>query len=159
MKHGKNVEGFHSDGCVNRINNVVRQVICEKHKFVGILRFKLLKDGIYYASMDPDNNIAGLLGNHFKKRFGSQKWLIHDTKRNIGVFYDLKTVSVITIDDYDRNILSFDNESGVFHENEIEFQNLWKTYFKNICIKERINPRLQRQFIPERYWKYLVEKN
>jgi probable DNA metabolism protein len=159
LKYGKNIDGFHSNDCVGRINDVVQNVTREKHKFIGIIRFKVLKDEIYYSSIEPDNNITALLTNHFKKRFSNQKWLIHDVRRNIGAYYDLKSVSMISIADFDRNILSFDNESGVFHENEIEFQKLWKTYFKNICIKERINPNLQRQFIPLRYWKYLIEKN
>ena len=38
------------------------------------------------------------------------------------------------------------------------FQQLWKTYFKAICIKERWNPRKHRQDMPVRYWKYLTEK-
>lgn len=39
------------------------------------------------------------------------------------------------------------------------FQRLWRTYFKAIATKERINPRKQRQDMPERFWKYLTEKN
>mgnify|MGYP002228844907 CR=1 FL=1 len=38
------------------------------------------------------------------------------------------------------------------------FQSLWKTYFKAICIKERLNPRKHKQDMPVRYWKYLTEK-
>jgi hypothetical protein len=38
------------------------------------------------------------------------------------------------------------------------FQELWKGYFKAMTIKERINPRLQRQHMPKRFWKYLTEK-
>ena len=38
------------------------------------------------------------------------------------------------------------------------YQALWKTYFKAIAIKERRNPRKQRQDMPVRYWKYLTEK-
>ena len=38
------------------------------------------------------------------------------------------------------------------------FQSLWKTYFKAICIKERLNPRKHTQDMPVRYWKYLPEK-
>jgi probable DNA metabolism protein len=42
-------------------------------------------------------------------------------------------------------------------DREMFYQALWKSYFKNIAIGERKNPRLQRQFIPRRYWKNLVE--
>jgi probable DNA metabolism protein len=43
-------------------------------------------------------------------------------------------------------------------EDEQLFQKLWKAYFKSLTIKERINPKLQRQHLPKRYWKYLTEK-
>ena len=44
------------------------------------------------------------------------------------------------------------------HEDEALIQQLWKTYCKAICIKERLNPRKHRQDMPVRYWKYLTEK-
>ncbi|HBG76385.1 MAG TPA: hypothetical protein DDW86_05450 [Clostridiales bacterium] len=42
---------------------------------------------------------------------------------------------------------------------ELELQQLWKQYFEGIAIRGRYHPGLQRQFMPRRYWKYLVEKN
>ena len=39
------------------------------------------------------------------------------------------------------------------------FQDLWRTYFKAICIKERMNPRKQLSDMPRRYWRYMTEKN
>ena len=38
------------------------------------------------------------------------------------------------------------------------FQDLWKSYFKAMTIKERLNPTLQRRCMPRRYWAYLTEK-
>ena len=38
------------------------------------------------------------------------------------------------------------------------FKQLWKTYFKAISIRERLNPRKQRNDMPVRYWKHLTEK-
>ena len=38
-------------------------------------------------------------------------------------------------------------------------QDLWRTYFKAICIRERLNPRKQLGDMPRRYWKYMTEKN
>ena len=43
-------------------------------------------------------------------------------------------------------------------EDERWYQDLWRTYFKAICIRERMNPRKHRQDLPVRYWKYLTEK-
>ena len=71
--------------------------------------------------------------------------------RGVGVYYDKKILSFIDI--------TLNEEVNSFYtEEEKTYQKLWQTYFKNIAIKERRNLKLQRQFIPTRYWKYLTEK-
>ena len=40
---------------------------------------------------------------------------------------------------------------------ERHYRRLWKSYFENIAIKERTNPRCQKNFMPVRYWKHLTE--
>jgi probable DNA metabolism protein len=40
---------------------------------------------------------------------------------------------------------------------EKDIQQLWQTFYKSITITNRINPKLQAQFMPRRYWKYLPE--
>ena len=49
-------------------------------------------------------------------------------------------------------------DESLMDKDEKLFQQLWKTYFKAICIKERMNPRKHKQDMPVRYWKYLTEK-
>jgi hypothetical protein len=46
----------------------------------------------------------------------------------------------------------------VLSDDDQLLQDLWRTYFKAICIRERLNPRKQLQDMPRRYWKYLTEK-
>ena len=46
----------------------------------------------------------------------------------------------------------------VLSDDDHLLQDLWRTYFKAICIKERMNPRKQLQDMPKRYWRYLTEK-
>jgi len=43
-------------------------------------------------------------------------------------------------------------------EDEKQYQKLWKEYFKSITIRERLNPKLHRQHMPPRFWKYMPEK-
>ena len=43
-------------------------------------------------------------------------------------------------------------------EDEQLIQRVWQTYFKSIAIEARRNPRLHRQNMPRRFWKYLIEK-
>ena len=45
-----------------------------------------------------------------------------------------------------------------YSEDEEYYQKLWQGFFDNIAIKNRNNPGLQRQLMPKRYWKYLIEK-
>ena len=50
-------------------------------------------------------------------------------------------------------------DDDVLSDNDQLFQDLWRTYFKAICIKERMNPKKQLSDMPRRYWKYMTEKN
>jgi len=64
----------------------------------------------------------------------------------------------------DEAAVPFDLSSGkmdadILSENDQLFQDLWRTYFKAICIKERMNPKKQLSDMPRRYWKYMTEKN
>jgi probable DNA metabolism protein len=43
-------------------------------------------------------------------------------------------------------------------ENEVMFQDFWKSYIRSLTIRERLNPKLQRQHMPVRFWKFLTEK-
>jgi probable DNA metabolism protein len=161
FEYGKNVDGFYANDSVRAVKNAFRKVAWERQKFLGILRFKLLKDGLYYAAIEPDNNIVGLLMDHFKKRFSNQEWLIHDISRNIGVFCKDGNARLIFIDNFEEKLLQEGEnlDKNIFDENEEKYQVLWKIFFKKIAINERKNLKLQRQFLPARYWKYLPEKN
>ena len=39
----------------------------------------------------------------------------------------------------------------------IKFNDLWKSFFNSIGIKERNNYKVQRNFMPKKYWKYITE--
>lgn len=126
-----------------------RKVNSEAHLMLGILRFELLENNIYYAPIQPDHNIITFIAPHFKQRFADQNWVIHDIKRNLAALYNTKSM-----------IISYMDLADIpdRHADELKFQSLWKNYFKHIAIKSRINPKLQKQFIPKRYWKQLTEK-
>jgi len=115
-------------------------------------------DGIFFAPIEPLYNVLPLVVDFFTDRFADQLWIVYDIKRNYGLYYDRhKTAEIV----FTR--LDFDFSSGKLHdaqaaEDEKRFQNLWKSYFKAISIKERANPRLHRQLLPKRFWKFLPEK-
>ena len=56
------------------------------------------------------------------------------------------------------------NQSGkvneeILHISEKLFQELWKSYYDTINIKERKNLKVHMQFLPKRFWKFLPEKD
>ena len=110
---------------------------------------------ISFAKIEPDFDVLTLIINHFKNRYQDQKWLIYDEKRQYGIFYDLNEVTVVTLPD--KKMVSKSKEV-IWHEEEINYQNLWKEYFDYTNIKERKNTKLHLQHVPKRYWRYLTEK-
>jgi len=152
LKHGKTVNWRYSDPDVASALECVRTVSREAHKFKGFLRFQELEDGSWYAACEPDNCIIPLISGHCRERFADQNWIVHDVKRDLAVICREGEVTI-----YTHTELA--NIEQHLSTGEKRYQNLWKTFFKNIAIAERKNPKLQRQFMPKKYWKYLVEKH
>lgn len=152
----KNIMKDFSNDAVLQVSQLTKSVGREKHRMEAFIRFELLKDGIYFAKIDPDFDVLTLIMNHFKNRYQDQKWLIYDLRRKYGVFYDLNTVEIVSLD-LDLKLID-DKSSSVFSDSEIQYQKLWWEYFDHTNIKERKNTKLHLQHVPRRYWKYLTEK-
>ncbi|MFZ2844024.1 TIGR03915 family putative DNA repair protein [Psychrobacter sp.] len=140
----------------------VKSVGREKHRMEAFVRFEHTVDDIYFARVEPDFNVLPLIGEHFRQRYQDQHWAIYDIRRGFGIYYDksLSTPSrpaaLQTITDLDDAVLR--NPASIHSEDELRYQKFWQGYFTNVNIKERKNPRLHKQYLPQRYWKYLSEK-
>ena len=150
-----------SDPDVLEVRNTCRRVLHEQLRMKQFIRFQKAKDGTYLAVVSPDHNVLPLIIDHFQDRFNDQPWLIYDAKRHYGYYYD-GTAAPIHITFEDEAAVPFNLSNGkldaeVLSENDQIFQQLWRTYFKAICIKERMNPRKQLSDMPRRYWKYMTE--
>ncbi|KVV13312.1 TIGR03915 family putative DNA repair protein [Flavobacterium sp. TAB 87] len=152
----RNVMKDYSNEAVLQISQLTKSVGREKHRMEAFVRFELLKDGIYFAKIDPDFDVLTLIMTHFKKRYQDQKWLIYDLRRKYGIYYDLENVEIISLD-LDLKLIE-NKDSSIFSDAEIEYQKLWWEYFDHTNIKERKNMKLHLQHVPKRYWKYLTEK-
>ena len=157
FKSSKPIEKDFSDPVVLRIAQIAKMVGREKHRMEAFIRFKLTKDQIYFANMEPDFDVLPLISKHFKSRYADQKWLIYDLKRNYGMFYDLEKVETVALElaqDFDAT----KSDVVYFSAEELDFQTLWKNYFDATNIKSRKNMKLHIRHVPKRYWKYLSEK-
>lgn len=134
---------------VNPLLRLSRSVTRESHRLLGLVRFMELDNGIYYSRFEPDFNVLMILASHFAQRLGEQVWVLHDSRRGIAAFYNKESWHIAEVSP---------PKDLQLHENEKEMQACWQEYFRRIAIKERFNPKLQRQMMPKKYWRYLVEK-
>ena len=164
---GTNERDF-TDPDVLYVTNTARRVAHEQLRMKQFLRFQKAKDGTYLGVVSPDNNVLPLIIDHFQDRFGDQPWLIYDAKRRYGYYFSpspsgKKGTEAVRITFEDEAALPFSLDDGklrddLLSENDQLFQELWRTYFKAICIRERMNPKKQLSDMPRRYWKYMTEK-
>ena len=159
---GKGIERHFADPDVLAVTNIARKVLHEQLRMKQFIRFQKAKDGTYLGVVSPDHNVLPLIIDHFQDRFNDQPWLIYDAKRHYGFNYDGKTVIRITFEDEAAvpfNLANGKLDESVMSSDDQLLQDLWRTYFKAICIRERMNPRKQLNDMPRRYWKYMTEKN
>ena len=148
FKYKSRLAGMLNNGDVIAFHSICYEVTRECQRIAGFLRFNETVDGIYYAKIEPDNNIVKFIMPHFVSRFGNQKFLIHDVKRNIVGIYDTVKSAVF------KNNKKLDIHLS---SNEEYIQSMFKTYYKTIAIKSRKNKKLMLGFMPHRYHKNMLE--
>lgn len=150
LKYHQDVIYHRNFRCVNLALKIAKQVGNEAHKLKGFLRFKELKNHILYAEIAPDSNVIYLLALHFKRRLPHEYFIIKDKKRNIYSLYDKKEVYLISEDNFNLNEVETSQE-------EKQIADLWKNFYQTIGIKERKNERCRMNFMPKKYWQYIIE--
>ena len=155
MRYGREAATDFSHPPVLYVSDVAKRVSREKHRMEAFVRFKCGADGLFAATIEPDFNVLPLIVLHFRKRYADQPWLIYDVKRRYGMHYNLETVEQVSIE-LTRNNTSLPGMA--LHEDEADFQQLWKDYFQHASIEARRNTQLHLRHVPRRYWKYLIEK-
>ena len=145
-----------TDPDVLALRQLALKVDHERERVLQFVRFQKTADNIYFAGVSPFYNVVPLTVRFFADRFADQRWIIYDLDRGYGFHYDLNAVREI---DFFRPV---NPDTGQLNEAELAedeamFQEAWRKYFKAVNIAERANPRLQRQFMPKRFWPYLTE--
>lgn len=149
----KNIFDDLADDKILSVAKICKSVGREVHRMKAFVRFEKLQDKIYFATIEPDFDVLLMLRNHFYHRYSDQKWLIFDKCRRYGLFYDLHTCEIVfPSEDFAQKSKNF------WHEEELNYQKLWRQYFVKTNIEERRNTKLHLQNMPKRYWKYLTEK-
>jgi len=159
FKIGNKIWYLHGNPVVHDVEEADRKVGFEIHRLYGLIRFSVVKPAgslkpsedqqeILYTKIEPDNDVIEFLVHHFKDRYRNNPFIIHDKKRGKALVYGMGKWYITNFDE--KNLLEYT-------DSENDYRRLWKLYFDTIGIKERINPRCQKNHMPVRYWKNLVE--
>ena len=130
----RTIELNFGDPDVLEVSKVWKKVTNERLRVIQFLRFQKAADGTFFAAVKPVYNVLPLTLPHLKDRFADR------------------------FEEKEAHLLSGLLGEELMDADEKLFQQMWKTYFKSIAIKERLNPKLHRQHMPARFWKYMPEK-
>lgn len=139
-------------------HQTLKKVSRERHRVKAFVRFQKSEDGLYTAIIEPDFNVLPLVVQFFRNRYADQKWLIYDSKRHYGLYYDLQQVNEVVLTKEEGHALQKQNEHINLDMNDQRYERMWKSYFESTNIEARKNLKLHVRHVPRRYWKYLPEK-
>ena len=156
------VERNFADPDVLEVTNIARRVSYEAHRIMQFVRFQKAKDGTYLGVVAPEHDVLPMVTHHFADRFNDQPWLLFDARRHYGYYYYEGKGDPLRITFEDEASIPFSLADGRLNDDLLSdddhlLQDLWRTYFKAICIRERLNPRKQRADMPVRFWRYMTE--
>ena len=152
------IETNFADDDVLELSKIYKKVSFESMRMKQFVRFQKTADGVFFAVMEPRYNVLPLCADFFQDRYADQSWLIYDVRRKFGLYYDLQTVEIVHFENPPLIMQTGKITREQQDESETAFQDLWKDYLSAITIRERKNLKLQRQMMPRRFWKYLIEK-
>ena len=154
----ESIENDYSNADVLLLQQLCRKVQREKHRMEAFVRFQLTQDQLYFCIIQPDFNVLPLISKHFEKRYADQRWLIYDSRRKYGLYYDLEKVEEVSMN-FESDLNNKNELKSICDEKEELYQKLWCIYFGSVNIAARKNMKLHIQHMPKRYWRYLTEKN
>lgn len=148
--------GYKNQEALENINNtdiffmrrLEKELLTLVHKMYGFVRFEKVQDGSLYAKIETKYNILPFLGEHFYRRLGTIPFIIHDVKRALAYVQNNHTKTI-------RSVASFN--APIYADDEKQIKALWKAFFKSAGIEARLNPKLQRHWVPLLYRTYMSE--
>lgn len=150
LKYHKNITFRRDLKCVSEVLRISQYVMHEAHKMKGFLRFKELENKVLYAEMEPTNDVIIIVSEHFQKRLKNEYFIIKDVKRGILSIYDKKKFVIVPENNFILNTIISSSEEKTMEE-------LWKIFYRTIGISSRKNDRCRMNFMPKKYWKYMLE--
>ncbi len=152
FKVGPGIFDAYADPDVMRIFEISRRVGNEAHFFKEFARFNSVDNQVYICHIEPKDDVISIVAEHFADRMPSEHFMIIDDNREYAVVHPKDGENYIRyFSDDEMEKLSLSEAY------EDEYTDMWRTFFKTIAIKERENPKCQRNMMPMWYRKHAVE--
>jgi len=137
---------------IQQVFRLSRNTGIEIHHILGFLRFQELQNGVLLARYRPDNDITTMIMPHFANRLPNEDFAIYDEQRKYYAVHPKGKQWYLV-----RGELPFSKEQEVYSDKEAGCQMLYRHFCQSIAIKERENPKLQRNMLPLRFRRYMTE--
>jgi uracil-DNA glycosylase len=138
-----------TDPDTHEASRLAKSVGRDTHKMKAFVRFKAVpgEDNAFIAWFEPEHWILDRVAPFFARRFAGMRWAILTPYRKVA---------------WDGEALWFGDGAqrsdamgdGVFDDAR---EDLWRTYYASIFNPARLNSRMMRQEMPQKYWKNLPE--
>ena len=136
-----------SDPDVAKARGFARQVDQAAHKMKAFVRFRRVQDvdgqEAYAAWFEPAHRVAELTAPFFARRFANMRFSI--LTPDVCVHWAA------------RELVLTPGADPADAPAEDALEDYWRTYYASIFNPARLNPRLMRREMPQRYWRNLPE--
>lgn len=146
LAHGeRGLLGDPLDADVHRARTLEKTISRDLHKMKAFVRFRAVPGMTddFVAWFEPEHHILDLVVSFFTRRFAGMRWAILTPYRSAA--WDGKTL--VMGDGARQSDAPLEDAS----------ETMWRTYYANIFNPARLNPRMMRQEMPQKYWKHLPE--
>ena len=134
-----------SDRDVREALELAKNVSRASHKMKAFVRFRPVpgQDNTYAAWFEPEHYIVDRIAPFFLRRFAGMRWSIHTPYRS-------------AVWDGQALWLGPGGERSQVPQEDAG-EDLWRAYYANIFNPARLNTRMMRQEMPQKYWHLLPE--
>lgn len=145
-----------SEPAVYRVFELSRTVHRVSHRMLEFLRFEESENGGLYALVEPDADVTALIMPHFADRFPREDFIIADCRRKkAGLHPAGQAWFMVRLTDGETEELLRMQEHRTDAQREVE--ELFRGFCHTIEIKERRDIRLQKQFVPDKFRRFMPE--
>ncbi|NCB94040.1 MAG: DNA metabolism protein [Clostridia bacterium] len=137
---------------VRLVVQAYQNVWYEYHHYLGFLRFSQIPGNVLFSSIAPQNDLLLLFQEHFGDRFVEEYWIIYDEKRKKALLHAPHEACNIFTGESEK-MEKFSNMKDA----EADYESLFQGFCEHISIHERENRKLQRQNLPLRFRKHMLE--